>query len=110
MRRIERTTAFRRDFKREKKGPYRSDLDSLVSKLLSLLSTKPVTFQLLKRLTTDAPLFHNLGAADRGTSRFSIGLRCRVGQPVAGCLFSQPTNQCPHKGSQDGGSSLYLQT
>jgi mRNA interferase YafQ len=37
MRRIERTTAFRRDFKREKKGPYRSDLDSLVSEVVSLL-------------------------------------------------------------------------
>ena len=39
MRRIERTTAFRRDFKREKKGQHRSDLDFLVSKLVSLLSS-----------------------------------------------------------------------
>jgi mRNA interferase YafQ len=38
MRRIERTTAFRRDFKREKKGPYRRDLDSLVSGAVSLLA------------------------------------------------------------------------
>jgi mRNA interferase YafQ len=37
MRRIERTTAFRRDFKREKKGQYRRDLDSLVSSAVSLL-------------------------------------------------------------------------
>jgi len=37
MRRIERTAAFRRDFKREKKGHYRCDLDSLVSEVVSLL-------------------------------------------------------------------------
>jgi mRNA interferase YafQ len=37
MRRIERTTAFQRDFKREKKGRYRRDLDSLVSEVVSLL-------------------------------------------------------------------------
>jgi mRNA interferase YafQ len=37
MRRIERTTAFQRDFKREKKGQYRRDLDSLVSGVVSLL-------------------------------------------------------------------------
>jgi mRNA interferase YafQ len=37
MRRIERTTAFRRDFKREKKGQYRRELDSLVSWAVSLL-------------------------------------------------------------------------
>lgn len=37
MRRIERTTAFRRDFKREKKGQYRVDLDSLVSEVVSFL-------------------------------------------------------------------------
>ena len=37
MRRIERTTAFQRDFKREKKGQYRRDLDSLVSEMVSLL-------------------------------------------------------------------------
>ena len=53
MRRIERTTAFRRDFKREKKGQHRSDLDPLVSKLVSLLSN-------------DMPLPHNL--RDRGLS------------------------------------------
>ena len=37
MRRIERTNAFRRDFKREKKGQYRRDLDSRVSDVVSLL-------------------------------------------------------------------------
>ena len=37
MRRIERTNAFRRDFKREKKGQYRHDFDSLVSDVVSLL-------------------------------------------------------------------------
>jgi mRNA interferase YafQ len=37
MRRIERTNAFRRDFKREKKGQYRHDLDSLVSDVVTLL-------------------------------------------------------------------------
>jgi len=38
MRRIERTTAFRRDFKREGKGQYCRDLDSLVSEVVSLLA------------------------------------------------------------------------
>lgn len=38
MRRIERTTAFGRDFKREKKGQYRRDLDSIVSGIVSLLA------------------------------------------------------------------------
>jgi mRNA interferase YafQ len=38
MRRIERTTAFRRDFKREKRSGHRSDLDSLVSDVVSLLA------------------------------------------------------------------------
>jgi mRNA interferase YafQ len=37
MRRIEPTTAFRRDFKREKRGQHRRDLDSLVSGVVSLL-------------------------------------------------------------------------
>lgn len=37
MRRIERTTAFQRDFKREKKGQRRRELDSLVSWVVSLL-------------------------------------------------------------------------
>jgi len=37
MRRIERTTAFQRDFKREKKGQHRRDLDLLVSGVVSLL-------------------------------------------------------------------------
>jgi mRNA interferase YafQ len=38
MRRIEPTTAFRRDFKREKRGKHRRDLDSLVSTVISLLA------------------------------------------------------------------------
>jgi mRNA interferase YafQ len=38
MRRIERTTAFRRDFKREKRGQHRRDLDSLISGTISLLA------------------------------------------------------------------------
>ena len=38
MRTIERTTAFRRDFKRETRGQHRRDLDSLVSTVVSLLA------------------------------------------------------------------------
>jgi len=38
MRRIERTGAFRRDFKREKRGEHRRDIDSLVSFIVSLLA------------------------------------------------------------------------
>ena len=38
MRRIERTTTFRRDFKREKRGSHRSHLDSLVFDVVSLLA------------------------------------------------------------------------
>jgi len=38
MRRIERTATFRRDFKREKRGQHRRDLDSLVSAAVSLLA------------------------------------------------------------------------
>jgi mRNA interferase YafQ len=38
MRRIETTTAFRRDFKREKRGTHRSDLDAVVSHIVSLLA------------------------------------------------------------------------
>lgn len=37
MRRIERTTAFRRDYKREKRGLHRTGLDSLISEIVSLL-------------------------------------------------------------------------
>jgi mRNA interferase YafQ len=37
MRRIERTNAFRRDFKREKKGQYRRELDALLTTAISLL-------------------------------------------------------------------------
>jgi mRNA interferase YafQ len=37
MRRSEPTTAFLRDFKREKKGQHRRDLDSLVQGVVSLL-------------------------------------------------------------------------
>jgi mRNA interferase YafQ len=38
MRRIELTGAFRRDFKREKRGQHRRDIDSLVSDVVSLLA------------------------------------------------------------------------
>ena len=38
MRKIERTAAFRRDFKREKHSGHHSDLDFLVSDLVSLLA------------------------------------------------------------------------
>lgn len=36
MRRVELTTAFRRDFKREKRGQHRGELDSLVAETRSL--------------------------------------------------------------------------
>ncbi len=38
MRRIERTGSFRRDYKREKRGQYRREIDSLVSEAVSLLA------------------------------------------------------------------------
>jgi mRNA interferase YafQ len=38
MRKIELTSTFRRDFKREKKGPYRRDIDLLISEIVTLLS------------------------------------------------------------------------
>jgi len=38
MRRIEHTTAFRRDFKSEKRGPYRDEIDSLITSVVSLLA------------------------------------------------------------------------
>jgi mRNA interferase YafQ len=38
MRRIERTGAFRRDFKREKKGQHRREIDSIVFSVVSLLA------------------------------------------------------------------------
>jgi len=38
MRRIERTTAFRRDFKREKRGAHRSYLDSLLLEIVTLMA------------------------------------------------------------------------
>jgi mRNA interferase YafQ len=38
MRRIERTNAFRRDYKREKRGQHRRDLEVLVSSVVSLLA------------------------------------------------------------------------
>ncbi len=38
MRTIERTGAFRRDFKREKRGQHRRDIDSLVSNVVTLLA------------------------------------------------------------------------
>lgn len=37
MRRIERTTAFRRDYKREKTGQHGRRLDALLSRMLDLL-------------------------------------------------------------------------
>jgi mRNA interferase YafQ len=37
MRRIERTGAFRRDYKREKRGHFRREVDSLVSDVVSHL-------------------------------------------------------------------------
>jgi len=44
MRKIEVTTAFRRDFKREKRGMHRSELESLVSSVVSLLAEdKPLS-------------------------------------------------------------------
>jgi mRNA interferase YafQ len=38
MRKIELTTAFRRDFKREKRGADRRDIDSIVSSVVTLLA------------------------------------------------------------------------
>jgi mRNA interferase YafQ len=38
MRRIEPTTAFRRDFKREKRGQHRRDVESLLTLTISLLA------------------------------------------------------------------------
>ena len=38
MRRIERTGAFRKDFKREKKGQHRREIDFIVASVVSLLS------------------------------------------------------------------------
>jgi mRNA-degrading endonuclease YafQ of YafQ-DinJ toxin-antitoxin module len=38
MRRIERTGAFQKDFKREKRGQHRRDIYSLVSDVVSLLA------------------------------------------------------------------------
>lgn len=38
MRRIERTNAFRRDFKREKRGQYRREVEALVTTAVSLLA------------------------------------------------------------------------
>ncbi|MFZ0277989.1 MAG: type II toxin-antitoxin system YafQ family toxin [Candidatus Sulfotelmatobacter sp.] len=38
MRRIERTGAFRRDFRREKRGQHRRDIDLLLSDIVSLLA------------------------------------------------------------------------
>jgi mRNA-degrading endonuclease YafQ of YafQ-DinJ toxin-antitoxin module len=38
MRRIERTNAFRRDFKRKKRGGLGSELDPLISEIVSLLT------------------------------------------------------------------------
>ena len=38
MRRIERTNAFLRDFKREKKGQHRNDVEALVVSAVSMLA------------------------------------------------------------------------
>ncbi len=38
MRKIEVTTAFKRDFKREAKGPHRSILDTELKQIISLLA------------------------------------------------------------------------
>ncbi len=38
MRRIERTNAFRRDFKREKRGQHRRDVEALLMVAVSLLA------------------------------------------------------------------------
>jgi mRNA interferase YafQ len=38
MRRIEYTSAFRRDFKREKRGNHRRDIESILSAVVSLLA------------------------------------------------------------------------
>jgi mRNA interferase YafQ len=38
MRRIERTGAFRRDFKREKRGSHRRDIESVVFEIVSSLA------------------------------------------------------------------------
>jgi len=44
MRRIEPTPAFRKDFKREKRAGHHTDLDSLLSEILSLLvEDKPLS-------------------------------------------------------------------
>lgn len=39
MRTIEPTTRFRRDYKREKKGPHGKRLDSLLTQVIDLLAT-----------------------------------------------------------------------
>ena len=57
MRRIERTAAFRKDFKREKRGRHRADPDSLISDAVSLLADdKP-----LPERNRDHPLSGNWG-------------------------------------------------
>ncbi|HEY1658058.1 MAG TPA: type II toxin-antitoxin system YafQ family toxin [Candidatus Sulfotelmatobacter sp.] len=38
MRTIESTTAFRRDFKREKRGQHRSEIERLISEAVTILS------------------------------------------------------------------------
>lgn len=38
MRTIERTTAFKRDYKREAKGPHRTDLDMLLREIVGALA------------------------------------------------------------------------
>jgi mRNA interferase YafQ len=42
MRKIEYTSAFRRDFKREKRGNHRHDIDAIVSEIVSRLADDKV--------------------------------------------------------------------
>ena len=59
MRTIERTNAFRSDFKREKRGQHRRDLEAMVSSIVSLLAAdKPLnksiaTTRLASGVTTE---------------------------------------------------------
>jgi mRNA interferase YafQ len=52
MRRIEHTTAFRRDYKREKKGQLKKQLDGLLGDLIALLAADAV----LPAAASDHPL------------------------------------------------------
>ncbi len=52
MRQIERTTAFKRDFKREKAGQHRRDLEGLLERTITALATD----QALAAANKDHPL------------------------------------------------------